>query len=223
MESSSKDSIHYYVRGLFRGITETPEIAEQREELEVHLNDRVADGISRGLSHEAAFCSVVASLGDLNELIETMTGAGKKVYARKADWLMMAGGIAYGTLYMIAVGIWFAFRDFGWTAVYIAIPGWLGYVVPALIKLAAYRAMPGATAVVPVNRKAQVRSAFIGWAAISAACWVVNILFINTTLFLNVVWAWMPTLGLLTWPLMEAGYSWMIVNLKSLEPSSEAR
>jgi hypothetical protein len=204
------DSVRYFVKGLFRGMPETSSIAEQREELEGHINDRIADNMARGLTHDDAFARVVESLGDLDELIETMTGRKKKVYALKAKWHMMAIGFAYGTLYMIAVGVWFAFHDFGWTAVYIAIPGWLGYAVPSFIKYARYRRAPMATALEPIEYGSGVTSSLIGWAAISSACWAVNVLFMGTGFFLNVVWAWMPTVGLFTWPLLEFFYVWLI-------------
>jgi len=132
----------------------------------------------------------------------------------------MAGGIVYGTLYMTAVGIWFALDGFGLYAIYIAIPGWLGFVIPALIKLMRYLKQPNATAVVSLDMKTEVRSAFAGWAIISAACWAINILLFKSGTFMTVIWAWMPTFGLLTWPLMEFGYSWIVRNLKAVECES---
>ena len=220
MEIKPMDSVHYFVRGLFRGITETDGVAEQKEELETHINDRISDCISRGIPYDEAFSRVVESLGNLDELIETMSGRGKKIYSNKADWLFMAGGIVYGTLYMTAVGIWFALDGFGLYAIYIAIPGWLGFVIPALIKLMRYLKQPNATAVVSLDMKTEVRSAFAGWAIISAACWAINILLFKSGTFMTVIWAWMPTFGLLTWPLMEFGYSWIVRNLKAVECES---
>lgn len=220
MGTGSMDSVHYFVRGLFRGIAESERMAEQREELETHLNDRIADCMAQGRSHDEAFALVVESLGNLDELIEAIIGEKKKVLVKKADWLMMAAGILYGTLYMTAVGIWFAAHDFGLSAIYIAIPGWLGFLIPALIKLADYRKHPLATALVSVDRKDQIRSAVLGWLSISAVCWIVNFLFLGTPHFLNVVWAWMPTFGLLTWPMMVAGFAWMVRNLKSIDPET---
>ena len=37
MQNKPMDSVHYFVRGLFRGITETAGVAEQKEELEAHI------------------------------------------------------------------------------------------------------------------------------------------------------------------------------------------
>jgi len=220
MESKPMDSVHYFVRGLFRGITETDKVAEQKEELETHINDRISDCIATGIPYDNAFSQVVESLGNLDELIETMSGRGKKIYSYKADWFFMAGGIVYGTLYMIAVGIWFALDGFGLYAICIAIPGWLGFVIPAVITLLKYLKQPNATAVVSLDRKTEVRSAFAGWAIISVVCWVINIILYKNISFMTVIWAWMPTFGLLTWPLMESGYSWIIHKLKAVECES---
>jgi len=223
MQNKPMDSVHYFVRGLFRGITETDGVAEQKEELETHINDRISDCINRGIPYDDAFSQVVESLGNLDELIETMSGRGKKIYSNKADWLFMAVGIVYGTLYMTAVGIWFAFHSFGLYAIVIAIPGWLGYVIPAVIKLLRYLKHPNATAVVSLDRKTEISSAFVGWAIISLACWVINIVLLNSGTFLTVIWAWMPTLGLLTWPLMESSFNWIIHNLKTVECDSNRK
>jgi len=217
MENKPMDSVHYFVRGLFRGITETDGVAEQKEELEAHINDRINDCIVRGVTYDEAFSKVVESLGNLDELIETISGRGKKIYNKKADWYLMAGGIIYGTLYMIAVGLWFAYDGFGPYAIYIAIPGWLGFIIPALIKLFEYLKHPNATAVVPLDRKSEVRSSFVGWLIISAACWIINVVLLKSGTFMRVIWAWMPTLGLLTWPLMAIGTSWILYRFKSVE------
>jgi len=215
------ESVHYFMRGLFRGIPETEKITEQREELETHLNERISDAISSGLPEKEAFTRVVNSLGNLDELIYAITGERKKIYRKKIEWFMMAGGALYGTFYMIAVGIWFSYKDFGLLAVYVAIPGWLGFIIPALIKYIDYRNHPLETALVQVDISEEVRSSVIGWLAISVSCWIVNLMLVGSGTFLSVIWAWMPTFGLLTWPLMTAGSAWMIRNLDSLVPASE--
>ena len=69
------ESVHYFVRGLFRGIAETEKIAEQREELEAHINDRITDSVALGMTHNKAFADAIDSLGNLDELIETMNHA----------------------------------------------------------------------------------------------------------------------------------------------------
>ncbi|HPO01934.1 permease prefix domain 1-containing protein [Treponema zuelzerae] len=216
MDSKTTDAVRYYVCGLFRGMQETPRIAEQREELQTHMTERIADETASGSSFDEAFNRAVASLGDLEELMETMSGQKRKIFIRKTDAVMMAGGLAYGTLFMIAVGIWFAFHGFGFRAAFVAAAGWLGYAVPAGAAWIRYRSKPGDAAMISIDRKESVRLAFLGWAAISIACFGVNAAFFGTDLFLNVLWAWMPMVGLLTWPLMEASYAWMIASWGSV-------
>jgi hypothetical protein len=214
------ESVHYYVRGLFRGIPETEKITEQREELESHINDRIADMMGSGLTENDAFTKVVDSLGNLYELIDTMTGERKKIYKNKLDWLNLAAATVYGTLYMLAVGIWFSFQGFGLYAIYVAIPGWLGFVIPTLIAYIEYRRQPEKTAVIAVDMSAEIKSSTLGWIGISLACWTVNILLVGSGTFLHVIWAWMPTVGVFTWPLMTGLASWMIRNCKAIDPEN---
>ena len=215
------ESVHYFVRGLFRGIAETEKIADQREELEAHINDRITDSIDGGMTHNKAFADAIESLGNLDELIETMTGAKKKIFAKKALWYMRAIELVYGTFYMIAVGIWFAYQDFGLFAIYVALPGWFGFMCAALFPYINYRKDPLATGLVSIDRSAEIRASLVGWVSISLACWVANILLMGSDTFLNVQWAWMPTFGVLAWPVSELVYTWMVKNLKSLGPETE--
>ncbi|HOC29647.1 MAG TPA: permease prefix domain 1-containing protein [Treponemataceae bacterium] len=221
MKLETLQPVRCYVRGLFRGVAETPGIAEQREEIETHIIDRIADGVSRGVTEEQAFAEAVESLGNLDELVETIIGTKKSVYVRKANWLLMAAALAYGSAYMAAVGLWFYFTGFGFKAFAIAVPGWLGYAIPAAIAWMDYRKNPGAVGLVAADRTSAVRSSVVGWAAISAACWIVNAFFFNSDNFLDPVWAWMPTFGVLTWPLMNTFESWMVKNLDSIKSPIE--
>jgi len=216
------ESVHYFVRGLFRGIAETEKIAEQREELEAHINDRITDSVARGMTHNKAFADAIESLGNLDELIETMTGTKKKVFVKKALWLMRAAALVYGTLYMIAVGIWFAYQDFGLLAIYVALPGWFGFLCAALYQYICYRKDPLATGLVPFDRSGEIRAALVGWVSVSIVCWIANFLLMGSDTFLNVQWAWMPTFGVFTWPLSELVYTWIVKNLKSLGPETES-
>lgn len=221
-QKTTMDPVHYFIRGLFRGVTETADIAEQREELEAHMKDRIADSMKLGMSHDDAFARVVESLGNLDELIDAITGTRKKVYVNRMNWYMMAISLAFGTLYMIAVGIWFSFMGFGRYAAFVAFAGWCGFLVPSIMRLIDYLRHPNATEMVAVDNAALVRSSVVGWFAISLACWVVNFCLRESGTFLAVTWAWMPMVGLMTWPLMTIGCSWMIKNLKRLEPKENA-
>lgn len=216
------EAVHYFVRGLFRGMSETDKIAEQREELETHIKDRISDSMARGVSEREAFTEAVASLGNLDELMETMTGEKKKIFEKKAKWIVLAGAAIYGTFYMLAIGIWFSFNSFGLSAIYVALPGWLGFVIPAIIRYVDWKTHRFETSLIKLDRSQEVRSAVFGWILISTACWVANFLLFATGTFLGrEVWAWMPTFGVLSWPLMEWGFAWMIRNLRSLEPDDD--
>ncbi|TAH55542.1 MAG: hypothetical protein EWM51_02260 [Treponema sp.] len=177
MKQQLLQPIEYYVRGLFRNVAETANIAEQREELKTHIIDRIQDGISKGLSEQEAFSDALESLGNLDELVETIIGTKRTVYLKKMNWYLMAAALVWGTIYMASVGYWFATAAFGTKALAIAIPGWL---------------------------------------AISVSCWIVNMYFLGGEHFLNTVWAWMPTAGVLTWPLMNMFGSWMVNHLDSI-------
>lgn len=219
-QNNLDQSIQFYVRGLFRGLPETEKIAEQREELVTHLLDRIADSRERGISEEQAFSSAVTALGNLDELIETMTGRKRKILIKKAKWLLSVAVLVYGTLYMTAVGFWFAGIGFGTRAFLITIPGWLGFAVPAFFRLLDWLRNPKATAVIFLDRSRDLRAAFGGWAIIAGSCWLINLLFLKTGTFLAVIWAWMPTFGILIWPFEIWGFSWMIHNHPGLNPSS---
>jgi hypothetical protein len=217
-QKTTMDPVHYFIRGLFRGVTETEKIAEQREELEAHMRDRISDSMEHGSSHDDAFAGAVDSLGNLDELIDTITGKRKKIYVNRMNWYTMAFSFAYGTLYMLAIGIWFCFMGFGAYAAFVALAGWCGFLVPALIRVIDYLRHPFATEMLPVDNASLIRSSVVGWLAISLACWVVNFCLIGSGTFLAVIWAWMPTFGIMTWPMMTISDAWMIKNLKSLEP-----
>ncbi len=216
MERQGLESVRYYVRGLFRGMPETERLAEQREELETHLSDRIADVMATGVSFDEAFAGAVDSLGNLEELVETMSGQRRNILTRKADALLSAGMLLYGTVYIAAVWIWFALVGFGWRAVFVALPGWLGFAVPFLLAWLRFRSRASESAMVSLERREWVRLSWLGWTGISLVCWLVNVAFLGTGLFLDVVWAWMPMFGLLTWPLSESAYALMLKGLASI-------
>jgi len=58
-----------WVNNLFYDVEDTNEAREQKEELRIHLMERVADYMNRGLPFDEAFATARESLGDPDELI----------------------------------------------------------------------------------------------------------------------------------------------------------
>ncbi|HHU36873.1 MAG TPA: hypothetical protein GXZ47_06550 [Treponema sp.] len=206
------ESVHYFVWGLFRGLQNTQEIREQCEELETHIIDRVEDYTHSGVSEKDAFSLVVKSLGDLSELIDTITGEKKKVLIKKLDFLLMGVAAIFGTVYMAAVGVWFYFHGFGFNAIYVVVPAWLGFFVPTVLKYIDYRMHPEEVASVTVTTYKEIKSSVSGWFILSVACWVANLLLVHSDTFLSVMWAWMPMVAMMTWPGIDFLRLWLIKN-----------
>jgi len=214
------ENVHYFVRGLFRGIPETDAIREQREELEAHLRDRIQDLLDKDVDREQAFSTAVSSLGDLGELIDTMTGEKRRVYINKANALMMGVALIYGSLYISLC--WLSLQsDHGrMFASLICVPAWLGYAVPSFYMIAEFLRRPREIGLVTAKDLSCPKRAFLGWLLISGASWTVNILLLRYKLVWDGYWAWMPTMGVLTWPIMGSFFSWSIRRFKSLSPDT---
>jgi nicotinamide riboside transporter PnuC len=194
--------VEYYIRGLFRDVAQTEALIEQREELSSHITDHIADAMAAGLDRDAAFEKAIASLGNLDELIDTITGRRRRVRSKRANMICYLAGLCWGTLYLTVVGFWFAAMGFGSSALFVAIPGWLGYCIPFLFVFIDWRRHPNDTEVIAVDMSAQVKRALIIWIAITLACFSVNLVLSWGTTFLHVFWSWMPMAGLFTMPLM---------------------
>lgn len=78
------ESIRLYVNGVFGGLRETPELAEQKDELIADLHAKVADLVEEGNSEDAAFGIAVASLGDFSELVAEFRAAQSEEDSRAA-------------------------------------------------------------------------------------------------------------------------------------------
>lgn len=78
------ESIRLYVNGVFGGLRETPELAEQKDELIADLQAKVADLVEEGNSEDAAFGIAVASLGDFSELVAEFRAAQSEEDSRAA-------------------------------------------------------------------------------------------------------------------------------------------
>lgn len=204
-----KDSqtIEYYVRGLFRGVEDTPQIREQQEELAAHIADHMADDIAQGRDEKSAFERAISSLGDLDELLDIITGRKKRIRVKRAKWISSAVGLAWGTLYMTAIALWALFIwDAGGTSWKIGVAGWMGFAVPAFFSFLDWKRTPDATETMTVKPYSG-QAAWTGWLAVSLVCLAINLMFSLDTLSLQNFWAWMPILGVLTWPIMDIAFS----------------
>lgn len=196
------NSISYYVKGLFRGVQETPEIEDQRLELETHISDRVSDLEKSGLSHEQAFEKAVSDLGDLDELIDTITG--KKIFVpiHKIHFLEMTAGFCYGIIYLSLIFL-SLFRDgAGISALYLSLAGFSGYLVPFILCLVFYLRKRNHMEAIIVPKNSVLITAIVGWLFISLVCLAANLL-VNSALKTEGIWAWQPILGVLTWPVIN--------------------
>ena len=61
-----------YLDNLLSGYQQTPDLLEQKEELMIHLTERVQDHMTKGLTYDQAFEATIKDMGDVNELIAGM-------------------------------------------------------------------------------------------------------------------------------------------------------
>lgn len=71
MEANMKNRLKVYVDSLFSELPNTDTIDETKEELIANLIDKYDDYIKEGLSNELAYQKVIASIGDVQELVES--------------------------------------------------------------------------------------------------------------------------------------------------------
>ena len=66
------DQIKEYIKNLFRGIPETPDVLRAKAELMEMMEDKYEQLLQEGKSPQEAFGTVVSEFGDLEELSEAM-------------------------------------------------------------------------------------------------------------------------------------------------------
>ncbi|MCL2655691.1 MAG: permease prefix domain 1-containing protein [Coriobacteriia bacterium] len=64
------NNVETYVAGVFAGITDTPEVIEQKQELAADLAAHIEDLVKEGTSEAAAFGIATSSMGPLDDLLE---------------------------------------------------------------------------------------------------------------------------------------------------------
>ncbi len=195
-------SIEFYIKGLFRNIERTPEISDQIEELSCHIRDRVHDLCSSGMSEDEALEKTIQDLGNLDELIDTITGKKVRLPMNKINMLMTLAGIIYGApyLFFVTVSLWSWYM--GGAALYLTLSAFAGYVIPFIFALIRYCMFPKKTLLCPVPSIRPVFVSIIGWFLISLICIIANMLMYSSFPISN-YWSWMPAAGVFTWPLME--------------------
>lgn len=195
-------NIEFYIKGLFRNIERTPEISDQIEELSCHIRDRVQDLCSSGMSEEDALEKTIQGLGNLDELIDTISGKKVRLPMNKINMIITFAGTLYGALYLSFVTI--SLRDWylGEAALYLTTAAFAGYVIPFVFSLIRYCMFPKKTYLCPVPSLQPVFVSLIGWFLVSIICVIANILMYSAFPASN-LWSWMSVAGVFTWPFME--------------------
>ncbi|MDR0640838.1 MAG: permease prefix domain 1-containing protein [Treponema sp.] len=201
--------VHYFVRGLFRSMEKTAEVAEQQQELESHILEHLADLSAGGMDGEEAFAKAVDSLGDLDELIETLSGRKIKIPIWRHDLKVYSVELLYGMAHICGMILGFNHWGLQIVSLYVGVGGFLAYSIPFFNVLVHFVKYPDAVRTVPAVPSAEVRNSFLGWFFISLIAWIMNICMIRVY-GQNAVWAWMPTMGLFTWPLMRSVDAWLL-------------
>lgn len=196
-------SVDFFVKGLFRNMPETQLLKDQKEELAAHIVDHMTDLMRDGAGEEEAFRKAVDSLGDLDELIEVLSGRKVKIPGNKVSLMVHSFMLAYGTLYIAAIVLYSFLSDWR-LGLSLALPGWVGFSVPFFWTLGRYLRNPKYTEVVDADPRAATRRAFLGWLIISLASGAGNLLSLFIVPGDSSFWAWMPIAGVFSWPFMEA-------------------
>ena len=201
--------VRYFVRGLFRSMEKTAEAAEQQQELENHILEHIADLSAGGMDGEEAFAKAVDSLGDLDELIETLSGRKIKIPIWRHELVVYGLGLLYGMVYLCGMILEFNHWGLRIVSLYVGVGGFLAYFVPFFNIFIRFVKYPEAVQAVPADTRAEVRNAFWGWFLLSLIAWIMNICMIRFHV-LGFFWAWMPTAGVFTWPLMRSVDAWLL-------------
>ena len=206
-------SVEYYVKGLFRNANGSEELSEQKEELTTHLIDRIEDLQKTGLAYEEAFEKAVSGLGNIDELIDTLTGKKIRIPFYKIVFFVMLAGFLYGIFYL---GCMFKNYFFGMPVLFIGTimtPAFLAYFFPFFYFSIRYFKFKNKSAVVDFPHIRETVFSFVGWFVISAVCIVGNVLLIRFK-YSEYFWAWMPTMGVFTWPWMTV-VKYVLLKLES--------
>ncbi len=91
-----EDKLRAYMDHLFRDVPQTKKAVEIKEEILQNLVDKYRDLIAEGKSEEAAYNIAVASVGDLNELLDSLkedkAEATPQMTAEYMEWKKKSAG-----------------------------------------------------------------------------------------------------------------------------------
>lgn len=194
-------SVEYYVKGLFRSSGGGEKLQEQIEELTNHLQERISDLQESGLDASESFERAVSSLGNIDELIDTITGKKIRVPLYKIKFIEMLTGFVYGVVYFACMLIFFLRSYPVLSAFAILLPGFLAYLLPFIYLSVRYIQHKNSIVVVNLPNSKEPLFSFLGWLLISFICIGGNLLMLHFEQS-STFWAWMPTMGVFTWPLM---------------------
>ncbi len=65
-----RNALKYYVDGLFADVNMTPDMLDLRDEILSDMQERFDDCVKRGMHPRKAYCTVIETLGDIDELIK---------------------------------------------------------------------------------------------------------------------------------------------------------
>ncbi|MCL2421741.1 MAG: permease prefix domain 1-containing protein [Defluviitaleaceae bacterium] len=74
-----------WVDSLFADVEQTDNVLDQKEELQMHLTDRIKDHMANGANFDEAFHLATADLGDVDELIAGFRQDGDKVSVKREN------------------------------------------------------------------------------------------------------------------------------------------
>ncbi len=188
-----------YLMKLEKHYPDTQAVREQLEELRDTLHIKTEEYQSQGMSYNDAAKAAIASLGDVEPLLDEVSGNVRNVYVNRLGRMnaifcaviiiaeFMMAWIVYS---LITVQPLYATSFFlSLLVLLVAISIW---PITTIIR---YRKEPDKISVVEMPYRKQMRTALLGWLGISVFLFVVN------CIIGRAVWFQWPLIGIATWPI----------------------
>ena len=119
-----EQQITSYIYELFRDVPKSSRVIEQKEELRVHLKERISDYMAQGHSFEEAFDTAKNDMGNMDELLKELGKKSKTRKKRKKRSYKRRGGFPY----MLT-----SLSPFIYILMGVFIPGWQVWAIGWLI------------------------------------------------------------------------------------------